>query len=165
MKPTIWLMFASATLLAAPAIVTAAQLSPTDQAAAFKAAGFNLKGKQWQSACEDPGTTSYTPGTIEQVLDLNGDGHVEAVITEGGTFCYGHTGTGYSVVSQQANGSWKLITSGTGMPSFLSTKGVGGWPDIEVGGPGFCFPVERWDGRQYVLQRHQYEGKACQPSQ
>jgi hypothetical protein len=47
------------------------------------------------------------------------------------------------------------------MLSFLTTKGVGGWPDIEIGGPGFCFPVERWNGKQYVLHRYEYEGKRC----
>ena len=139
-------------------------LSPTDEAAAFKAAGFTHKGKQWQSACDDPGTASYTPGAIEQVLDLNGDGRPEAVVTEGGSYCYGNTGIGYSLVSKQANGSWKLITSGTGIPNFLTTKGADGWPDIEIGGPGFCFPVERWNGHEYVLQRYQYENKPCKPN-
>ncbi|MGH8855336.1 MAG: hypothetical protein ACREWI_13790 [Telluria sp.] len=137
-------------------------LSPADQAAAFKAAGFKLNGKQWRQ-CEDP-SPGASAGEISEVRDLNGDGMLEAVITEGGTYCYGHTGAGYALVSKQANGSWKLITGGTGMPSFLRTKGKNGWPDIEVGGPGFCFPVERWDGRKYTLNRHEYEGKSCRPN-
>lgn len=135
------------------------KLSPPEESAAYKAAGYKLKGRQWR-ACDDP-SASYTPGAIQEVRDINGDGLPEVVITEGGTFCYGNTGAGYSLVSKQANGSWKLVTSGTGMLSFLTTKGVGGWPDIEIGGPGFCFPVERWNGKQYVLQRNEYEGKRC----
>jgi hypothetical protein len=145
-----------ASVLGAPA-----KLSPADETAAFKAAGFTLKGKTWR-ACDDP-TPTYTPGAIEEVRDLNGDGQPEAVITEGGTFCYGNTGAGYSLVSRQADGRWKLIARGTGMLRFLGTKGVGGWPDIEIGGPGFCFSVQRWNGREYVLQRHEYEGKPCRP--
>ncbi|MCY1277429.1 hypothetical protein D9M69_171800 [compost metagenome] len=164
MKAIVWLICASAALPSAAALAASTQLSPADQAAAFTAAGFILKGQQWSSGCDDPGTTSYTPGSIDQVLDLNGDGRPEAVISEGGTYCYGHTGAGYSIVSKQANGKWKRITNGTGMPSFLKTRGAGGWPDIEVGGPGFCFPVERWNGREYVLDRHEYEGKRCQPN-
>lgn len=156
---SVTLALSSATMFASPA-----QLSPSDETAAFKAAGYSLKGKQWHSACDDPSTPSYTPGVIESIRDLNGDGRQEAVITEGGTFCYGNTGTGYSLVSKQANGKWKLITSGTGIPSFLASKGVGGWPDIEIGGPGFCFPVVRWNGREYVLQSHQYENKPCKPN-
>lgn len=136
-----------------------AKLSPADEAAAFKAAGFKLKGKQWH-ACDDT-SPSATPGAIQEVRDLNGDGRPEAIIIEGGTACYGNTGQGYSLVSKQADGSWKLITGGTGMLSILRTTGVGRWPDIEIGGPGFCFPVERWNGRKYAVQRYQYEGKPC----
>lgn len=135
-------------------------LSDADEKAAFEAAGFTLKGNEWRSACEDPGTPSYTPGMIEQVLDLNGDGHPEALITEGGTFCYGHTGVGFSLVSKQPDGSWKLINSGIGIARFLNAS-ADGWPDIEIGGPGFCFPVERWNGKEYVLHRHEYDGRPC----
>ncbi|MDF3933359.1 hypothetical protein [Pseudomonas citronellolis] len=142
--------------------VAAPTLSPADSAAAFKAAGYTLKGKDWRSDCDD-GSPSYTPASLDQVADLNGDGRPEALISEGGTACYGATGAGYSLVSQQADGSWKLVTRGTGMVSFLGSKGVGGWPDIEVGGPGFCFPVERWNGKEYALHGHQYEGKPCKP--
>lgn len=161
MKPRFRLAALAIMLGCATALAATVQLSATDKAAAFKAAGYMLKGGQWH-ACDDP-TPSYTPGAIQDVRDLNGDGRPEALITEGSGYCYGNTGVSYSLVSKQANGSWKLITHSTGIATFLSTKGVGGWPDIEIGGPGFCFPVERWNGHAYVLQRHQYEGKPCQP--
>lgn len=138
-------------------------LQATDETAAFKAAGFTKRGGVWRSACNDPGTGSYEPGRIDKVADINGDGMPEAVLTEGGTYCYGNTGQGFWLVSKLANGSWKLIANDTGIPEFLKTKGVDGWPDISVGGPGFCFPIERWNGREYKLQRWEYEGKACKP--
>lgn len=140
--------------------VAQTSLSIADRSAAFRTAGFARVGTQWRK-CEDPGTASYTPGTIETVRDLNGDGRPEALITEGSTFCHGNTGAGFDLVSKQANGSWKLIASSSGIASFLTTKGVGGWPDIEIGGPGFCFPIERWNGREYRLNRREYEGKPC----
>jgi len=148
-------------LLASPAIAAPPALSPADQTAAFKAAGFKLVGKQWRSNCGDPGTASYTPGAVETVADLNGDGLPEAVLTEGSAFCYGNTGQGYWLMSKQKAGGWKVMTSGTGMIQALKTKGVGGWPDISIGGPGFCFPVERWNGKAYALHRREYEGKPC----
>ena len=49
------------------------------------------------------------------------------------------------------------------MPEFLKVKGVGGWPDVSLGGPGFCFPVYRWSGRAYTINRFEYEGKRCKP--
>ena len=140
----------------------AVSLPAADQAAAFKAAGFKKKGNQWR-ACDDPGTASYTPGHIDKVQDLNGDGQLEALITEGSSFCYGGDVPGYFLVSRQQDGNWKLITKGSGMVDFLPTKGTGGWPDIQVGGPGFCFPVERWNGKAYALNRYEYEGKRCKP--
>jgi hypothetical protein len=149
---------------AVPALAASTELSADDAAAAFKAAGFTQHGKDWRSNCEDPGTASYVPGAIESVSDLNGDGRPEALITEGGSYCYGDAGTGFTLVSKQKNGKWKLITLGTGIATFLKTKGKGGWPDIEVGGPGFCFPVWRWGGKEYKLNRHEYEGKACEPN-
>jgi hypothetical protein len=93
-----------------------------------------------------------------------GDGLPEAVITEGGTYCYGNTGVGYSLVTKAGSGRWSLVTRGTGILQFLETKGADGWPDIEIGGPGFCFPVERWNGKEYTLNRHQYEGEVCSPN-
>ena len=71
------------------------------------------------------------------------------------------TGTHFWLVSKQADGSWKLLTEETAMPDFLKTKGSGGWPDISLGGPGFCFPVVRWNGKAYVNHRLEYEGKRC----
>jgi hypothetical protein len=150
---------ASLALLAVPALGQAV-LSQADKAAAFRAGGFGLQGGKW-SACGDPGTAGYTPGAIEIVRDVNGDGRPEAILTEGSAYCFGAAGTGFKLVSKQADGTWKLVTEREGVATFLETKGVGGWLDIEIGGPGFCFPVERWNGRQYALSRHQYEGKPC----
>ena len=64
-------------------------------------------------------------------------------------------------MSKQSSGSWKLMTDGPGIPEFLKIKGSGGWPDILVGGPGFCFPAERFNGKDYKTHRREYEGKAC----
>jgi hypothetical protein len=143
--------------------VAAATLQAGDEAAAFKAAGFKKRGNAWRSGCDDPGTASYVPGHIDQVADLNGDGLPDVLLSEGGTYCYGNTGQGFWLVAKQADGRWKLMTHNTGIAQFLKTKAAQGWPDISVGGPGFCFPVERWDGRAYKLQRWEYEGKPCKP--
>ena len=138
-------------------------LSEADRVAVFKAAGYTLKGKEWRACDTGDSGAPYTPGAIEEVRDLNGDGRPEAVVTEGGTYCYGFTGTAFQLLSKQANGSWRLMTSNTGIPEFLKTRSVGGWPDISVGGPGFCFPVQRWNGKEYKLNRFEYTGKRCKP--
>lgn len=129
----------------------------------FRAAGFRKRGAQWHSECDDPGTISYSPGEIEQVGDLNGDGLPEAIVTEGGTYCYGMTGMGFWLMSRQGDGNWKVMASQIGIPEILKTKGAGGWPDIQLGGPGFCFPIWRWNGKEYDLHRTEYEGRPCRP--
>jgi hypothetical protein len=138
----------------------AAGPSPAETAAIFKAAGGVRRGGKWLLCAEDPAADG---AAIERFGDLNGDGRPEVVLTEGGTFCYGHTGAGFTLLSKQADGSWRPVTADIGIPEFLTTKGLGGWPDISIGGPGFCFPVQRWNGKEYVVHRHQYEGKACRP--
>ena len=152
----------SGPVLSAPALAQA-RLSPADEASAFRAAGFTRVGKQWQACREGSTSPSYSPGAIETVRDIDGDGRLDAVLTEGGAMCYGMTGTSFWVVSKQANGVWRLITSDVGIPKFLPRRAATGWPDLEVGGPGFCFPVQRWNGRAYAVDRFQYEGKPCRP--
>ena len=140
-------------------------LSDADKVAVFKAAGAVQRKGAWV-ICEPPadsGAPASSGATIDMVRDLNGDGRPEAVVSDGGTYCYGHAGTGFQLLSKQASGSWKVMTSNSGMPEFLKTKGRDGWPDISVGGPGFCFPVERWNGKEYALNRFEYEGKRCKP--
>jgi hypothetical protein len=152
---------------AVPAAATqggSSTLSAVETSAAFLAAGFKRRGNQWRSACGDEDSSpSYGTGSIDKVADLNGDGRPEVVIVEGGTYCYGMTGQGYWLLSQQADARWQLMDSGTGMLLVLNTKGRDGWPDISLGGPGLCFPVLRWNGRAYAQQRWEYDGKACTP--
>ena len=162
------------TLPAALAASGQATLSAQDQAAAFTAAlqrGIILADTKFEFGTDaagkvhlidDPNTTG---ARIETMSDVNGDGLPDAVIAEDGTFCYGFTGIGYAIVSKQASGQWRLMSQGAGIPSFLAARGAQGWPDLQIGGPGFCFPVERWDGTAYSLHRHEYEGKACSPPQ
>ena len=140
-----------------------AGLSPADEAAAFRAAGFQRSGRVWKNCQEGSDSASYSPGSVDTVRDIDGDGLPDAVLIEGGAMCYGMTGQSFWLVSKQQNGTWKLITSEIGIPTFLPRAGARGWPDIEIGGPGFCFPVHRWNGRTYTLRRFQYEGRPCQP--
>ncbi|WP_244499017.1 hypothetical protein [Vibrio atlanticus] len=135
------------------------QLTYADEASAFKAAGYSFDGKSWRSNCQEFSFTSLDEITV--VRDLNGDGQPEVIIIESNTYCYGNTGYHYTLVSKQNNSSWKLITSGVGIPKLIMNEEHHGWPDIEVGGPGFCFPVMRWNGCNYVFNRYQYDDVPC----
>jgi len=156
---------ASGDALAPAAEGDAAPSDAQRDAAIFRAAGFTQLRTGWESGnCPAPHELSYSPGSIHQIEDLNGDGRPEAVVSEGGAMCYGMTGQAFWLLSQQADGSWKLMTTEIGIPEFLATRGAGNFPDIQLGGPGFCFPVVRWNGSDYVNNRFEYEGRRCSPS-
>ena len=121
-----------------------------DKTAAMRAAGFvATRGKYL--ACDKSQELQI------EVRDLNGDGRPDAVITDSGTECFGNTGTGYVLVTRDAAGAWRKLFENQGIPDFLTTRGVGGWPDIVNGGPGFCFPVLRWNGSDYATVRWKAE--------
>ena len=156
------LLFAATVVVAMPQAAhaqAAGELSAADRAAAFKAAGATKqKDGRWLICSEDPQTSG---ASIDEVRDLNGDGRPEAVVNEDGMACNGMAGTRFALVSKQADGSWRGMLDSVGMAGFLPAKGKDGWPDVSVGGPGFCFPVMRWNGTAYVFNRNEYEGKRC----
>jgi hypothetical protein len=119
----------------------------------FKAADFKKTKYGWEGNCDTGQITIYK--------DLNGDGLKDAVISVQSPVCYGRTGFGYYIVTQQKDASWKMIFSNSGAPKFIETKGKDGWPDIENQGAGFCFAVYRWNGKEYEINRYEYEGKTC----
>jgi hypothetical protein len=129
--------------------------SAADREAALRAAGFPaVRGKH-------PACDKSQEATIE-VRDLNGDGRPDAVVSDFGTDCYGSTEQGFVIVTRDAGGTWRKVYASPGIPTFQTTRGAGGWPDVEVGGPGFCFPIQRWNGGDYVTVRWKaYQPNAC----
>jgi hypothetical protein len=142
-------LLAGLTVLPAAAAPPITTLTSAERPAVFKAAGFKARGDRYIRCEEEPPTASYTPGAIE-VIDLNGDGRPEAWVTESSLFCYGNTAAFFVLVTKDEGGMWRKLMEGAGVPTALDTKHQG-WPDIEVGGPGFGkFPVQRWNGKPYV---------------
>lgn len=145
----------SARPAAAPPAPPPAAGTPADRAAAFRAAGFAPTRGRYL-ACDPRQELDI------EIRDLNGDGRPDAVITNHGTECFGNTGQGYVLVTKDASGAWRKLFENMGIPDFQSTRGVAGWPDIVNGGPGFCFPVMRWNGRDYATVRWKEEQRgAC----
>ena len=134
-------------------------LAPAERAAVFAAAGAKKRGARWVICTEDTSAAAR----IDKVEDLNGDGRPEAIVGEDGSYCHGMAGTGFVLLSKQADGKWKQLHAETGIPEFLKTKGAGGWPDLSIGGPGFCFPIMRWNGSAYAYHHSEYEGRRCRP--
>ena len=142
-------------------LALAAAPSAADRVQIFRAAGFHPKAGQWTSeTCEGVDSGSYSPGHIEPLGDLNRDGRPEVLVTESSAMCYGMTGQGYTLLTKSPSGRWAKLSQGIGIPTFLKTR-ANGWPELEIGGPGFCFPIHRFNGKTYVFHRQQYEGRPC----
>jgi len=104
-----------------------------------------LAGKVFDEACGSE--VDYQADAI----DLNGDGQPE-VFTQLQSGCYGMAGVQLDLLIKGKDGKWKSQFGFPGMYTVLETRHLG-WPDIEIGGPGDCFPIWRWSGAQYDLHK------------
>lgn len=135
------------------ALMLQSPVADGERTAIFQAAGFTPVGGQYQT-CDRSGALEV------DVRDLNGDGRPEAIVTDSGIECYGAAGAGFALLTRSAEGRWRKLYQSPGMLTVLESRAEG-WPELEVGGPGFCFPVLRWNGREYSVARHAYEGRPC----
>lgn len=138
-------------------------LSTADRDALFRAAEMQpIGGGKWTGCVDD--SSGRSEAQVAMVQDINGDGRPEAMIRDGGTYCNGMAGVNSTVLTRDASGAWRIIYSNQGFVNFLVSRGTDGFPDIEAGLPGFCFPYFRWNGQEYeMIARLSDEGKACEP--
>lgn len=95
---------------------------------------------------------------IVEMVDLNRDGVNEVfVLVNSNTGCYGFAGGNLILLVKDKKGQYnKNFDFSAGGYKILKTRNKG-FPDIEIGGPGFCFPVWRWNGDKY-----EYYKKICE---
>jgi hypothetical protein len=99
---------------------------------------------------------SIQPGSGEGLVwteDLNGDQRPEVFVSLGSTCMFGYAGTGIFLFIGDGAGNWKMHNLGAGVVVVQETRHQG-YADLMIGGPGFCQPVQRWDGTTYVFDRN-----------
>ena len=106
----------------------------------------SAKGKYFEPSCNE--SVDYDA----EVIDLNGDGQPEVFTQVQGTCLGGMAGVSMNLYIKNKQGQWKPQFGFPGMYTVLKTKNKG-YPDIEIGGPGNCFPVWRWNGREYDIHK------------
>ena len=120
-------------------------ISEADQRAIFEQLGYLVAADGSSLEVVDCGTI-YTQVDEE---DLNGDGTPEVFVLGGNTCTSGGAGSNLTLFGRNAEGGWGL---NLGVPAggwtALETGNLG-YPDLSIGGPGFCEAVYRWDGTMY----------------
>jgi len=114
------------------------------------ALGFILSNNKDQPFALDAESKDYPFAATVLPTDMNKDGKEEIFVLFGNSFTSGHTGSSISLFIKNTSGVYKnhLGFPGT-LPDALSTVSQG-YPDLLIGGPGFEFPVLRWNGKTYV---------------
>jgi hypothetical protein len=127
---------------------TNSKLSKKEKQQIFKKLDFELsKNKKSivDSTCGD-----VSPSV--EIIDLNGDGVEEVFVSWGNSCTSGMTGSSISLFIKDPSGQFiENLGFPAGAYHQLETKNKG-FPDIELGGPGFCHGVWQWDGAKYVYK-------------
>jgi hypothetical protein len=133
-------------LVAAPAGAAAAAAS--DAALVAEATKGQLKGLKGQYYDKEFGAqVSYDA----ELVDLNADGQAEVFTRRHGAM-FGRTGVEMNLYVKNKSGQWQPQFGFPGDYGILKTRHLG-YPDIEILGPGTCFPVWRWNGSAYALHK------------
>ncbi|MBS1764881.1 MAG: hypothetical protein JSS90_07960 [Bacteroidetes bacterium] len=90
-------------------------------------------------------------------LDLNNDSKEEIFVVTYSMFLYGNTGQGFTLLMKNENNKYASVLSLPGIPELIY-DGKSSMPAIQVGGPGFDFPVYVWNGNKYLLDKHYKTG-------
>ncbi len=86
------------------------------------------------------------------ITDLNDDGVEEILFHWGNSFWSGFTGTSCTLlVKNPKTGNYETNLGFPGIAEILKSK-TNGYRDLLIGGPGFEFPLYKWDGKKYELK-------------
>ncbi len=111
--------------------------------------GFILSGDENQPFALDKDSKDFPFGAIVLPTDMNKDGREEIFVSFGNSYTSGNTGSSISLFIKNAAGAYILNLGFPGViPDALATSNVG-YPDLLIGGPGFEYPVWRWNGKAY----------------
>ena len=106
----------------------------------------STKGRYFDKACNEQ--VDYSA----KVVDLNGDGQPEVITNQQSICLAGMAGNLVDLYIKDKHGQWQSQFGFGGAAELLKTRHLG-YPDIEISGPGMCFPVWRWNGTKYRIYK------------
>lgn len=127
------------------------KLTPAEKNHIAGKLGFVLSGNATQPFALDKDSKEYPFSATVLPTDMNKDGKEEIFISYGNSYTSGNTGSSINLFIKDATGKYTEQLGFPGMvPDALATASKG-YPDLLIGGPGFEFPVWRWNGKSYGL--------------
>ena len=90
--------------------------------------------------------------TVVYPVDMNKDGKEEIFVGLGSTALFGDIGQTFFIFIKQGTTYVQHGEISGGLPVVLTSTNLG-YNDILIGGPGFEYPVLRWNGSKYALHR------------
>jgi hypothetical protein len=110
---------------------------------------FVLSGNKDQPFAMDKDSKEFPFTASVMPTDMNKDGKEEIFVSFGNSYTSGNTGSSISLFIKNAADAYALHLGFPGtLPDVLATSNLG-YPDLLVGGPGFEYPVFRWNGKTY----------------
>ena len=101
----------------------------------------------------DPNCGDVEPAA--EAADLNRDGTSEVFVQWGNACTSGSTGRSLSLFLKDASGAYRDQFGFPALGYRFIEPGSGGYPDVELGGPGFCMPIWGWQGTAYEFKCNQ----------
>jgi len=128
------------------------QLTSAEKTMIFRKLGFVLSNDQEQPFAQDAESMEYPFPARALPTDMNKDGKEEVFILFGNSFTSGSTGSSVLLLIKDANGKFQNNLGFPGMLQILPAANKG-YNDLLIGGPGFEFPIWRWNGKEYTLYK------------
>jgi hypothetical protein len=131
---------------------TKSKLTPAEKNKIIKQLGFLLSNDKKQFITE-PAAADYPFEAFVYPTDLNKDGKEEIFVSFGNSFTSGATGQSIVLFIKDASGIYQMQLGFPGTVPEAMPAVANKYPDLVIGGPGFEFPVWRWNGKEYTLHR------------
>lgn len=127
------------------------KLTTADKNAIYSKLDFRLSKDKTQFVIE--GGEDYPFAAMVLPTDMNKDGLEEIFVSFGNSFTSGNTGSNIVLFIRNNKKSYETNLGFPGtVPDALASANQG-YFDLLIGGPGFEFPVWRWNGKEYALHR------------
>jgi hypothetical protein len=128
------------------------KLTSAEKNKIFNELGF-LLSKDRKQFIADAEATDFPFDAHVYPTDINGDGKEEIFVSFGNTYTSGNTGQSIVVFVKDASGKYQRQLGFPGTVPDALPAATNKYPDLVIGGPGFEFPVWRWNGKEYALHR------------